>query len=115
MQQAINKYIASIPDNRYERFMSLHNLIVQLYPEAAIDMSYKMPTYRVGDGWVALANQKNYISLYTCGVSHLEPYKQKHPQQKTGKGCINFRDRDEIHLDDLTTVITHAFESPKPR
>jgi len=113
MHQELNKYIESIPENRHDRFMSIHNLILQLYPEATIDMNYKMPTYRVGDGWIALANQKNYISLYTCGISHLESYIQKHPQQKTGKGCINFRDRDQIHLDDLTMVITHAIESPK--
>jgi uncharacterized protein YdhG (YjbR/CyaY superfamily) len=110
----VQSYLDSVPKNRRERFMSLHNLIIQLYPEAAIDMSFRMPTYRVGDGWIALANQKHYISLYTCGESHLEPYKIKHPQQKTGKGCINFRARDEIHYDDLAAVIKHAIESPKP-
>ena len=92
---------------------SIHRLIIQLYPDASIDMSYKMPTYRIGEAWVALANQKQYISLYTCGASHLEPYKQKYPRQKTGKGCINFRDSDEIHHDMLELVITHAIEFAK--
>lgn len=93
--------------------MSIHKLIRKLYPDATIDMSYRMPTYRVGDAWVALANQKQYISLYTCGTSHLGSYGEKYPQQKTGKGCINFRDGDAIHLDDLGAVIKHAIESPK--
>lgn len=93
--------------------MSIHHLILKLYPDANIDMSYRMPTYKHGEGWVALANQKNYISLYTCSESHIESYRQKHPQQKTGKGCINFRVRDEIHYDDLESVIKHAFDSPK--
>jgi len=93
--------------------MSVHKLILRLYPDAVISMGYKMPTYRLGDGWLALANQKNYISLYTCGASHLVSYKQKHPQQKTGKGCINFRERDEIHHKDLETVIKSAIEFPK--
>jgi uncharacterized protein YdhG (YjbR/CyaY superfamily) len=113
MHRAVQRYFDDIPENRRERFMSIHNLIVQLYPNAAIDMEYKMPTYRVGDGWVALANQKHYISLYTCGESHLLPYKTKHPTQRTGKGCINFRARDDIHSDDLAAVIKHAIESPK--
>ena len=90
--------------------MSIHRLIIQLYPGATVDMSYRMPTYRTGDAWVALANQKQYISLYTCSASHLEPYKQQHPQQKTGKGCINFRESDEIHYDTLEAVIRHAIE-----
>ena len=109
----VNDYIQSIPDQRLDRFISIHNLILNLYPGATVDMSHKIPTYKAGDGWVALANQKNYISFYTCGASHLESYKQKHPQQKTGKGCINFRERDVIHLDDLESVIMHAIESPK--
>lgn len=113
MNKKVQHYINSIPRDRTDRFLSIHNLILRLYPGATTDMSYKMPTYKTGDGWVALANQKNYISLYTCSASHLESYKKRHPQQKTGKGCINFRDRDEIHLDDLETVITHAIESPK--
>ena len=113
MQKEVQDYIDSIPKNRIDRFMSIHELIVRVFPDAILDMSYKMPTYKAGNGWVALANQKNYISLYTCGASHLESYKRKHPQQKTGKGCINFKERDEVFLDDLETVIMHAIESPK--
>jgi uncharacterized protein YdhG (YjbR/CyaY superfamily) len=114
MNGNIKAYINSIPDQRLDRFLSIHNLILKLYPDATVDMSYKMPTYRLGEGWVALANQKSYISLYTCGESHLESYKQKHPEQKTGKGCINFRMRDQIHYDDLEIVIKHAIDHPKP-
>jgi uncharacterized protein YdhG (YjbR/CyaY superfamily) len=113
MPQDVQAYIDAIPEIRRERFLSIHELIVQLYAEAVIDMRYKMPTYSVGDGWVALANQKHYISLYTCGESHLETYKQRHPEQKTGKGCINFRVRDEIHYNDLADVIRHAIDFPK--
>ena len=94
--------------------MSIHNLIMRLYPEASVDMGYSMPSYRIGDAWVALANQKHYISFYTCSASHLESYTQKYPQQKTGKGCINFRDSDQIHYDDLELVIRHAISYEKP-
>jgi uncharacterized protein YdhG (YjbR/CyaY superfamily) len=109
----VEAYIESIPRQRYSRFMSIHELIMQLYPDAAVDMSYRMPTYRIGGSWVAFANQTQYISLYTCSASHLESYKQKYPQQKTGKGCINFRDSDEIHYDDLERVIRHAINNAK--
>ena len=113
MSNDIETYLASVPEQRLDRFKSIHNLILKLYPDATVDMSYKMPTYRVGEGWVALANQKNYISLYTCGESHLASYQHRHPEQKTGKGCINFRARDEIHYHDLEAVIRHAIEHPK--
>jgi len=39
----------------------------------------------VGDGWVAIANQKHYVSLYTCGYHHIERFKQRCPRIKTGK------------------------------
>ena len=72
-----------------------------------------MPTYRAKDGWVALANQKNYVSLYTCGSHHLVEFKKKHPDIKTGKGCINFKETDPIPVAAMKKVITHAIEHPK--
>ena len=113
MHKEISDYLKSIPENRQQRFMSIHKLILQLYPEIHVDMSYKMPTYKAGDGWVALANQKNYISLYTCGESHLNAYKHKHPTQKTGKGCINFKQSDTVPVTAVRKVIRHAIEHPK--
>lgn len=109
----VDDYIKSIPPQRGDRFKSIHKLIMQRYPDATVDMSYRMPTCRISDTWVALANQKQYISLYTCSASHLESYKQKYPQQKMGKGCINFRDSDEIHYENLELVIRHAIKCAK--
>ena len=107
---SIAQTIQSIPEQRRDRLMSIHKRILRLYPDAIVDMSYSMPTYRHNEGWVALANRKNYISLYTCAESHIEIYKSRHPQQKTGKGCINFRARDEIDYDGLEDVIRPAIE-----
>lgn len=113
MNSQVIKYIENIPVERNERFNTLHALVLKLYPDANVDMQYKMPTYKVGNGWVALANQKNYISLYTCGHHHIESFREKHPDIKTGKGCINFRDRDDLPLKDIGQVIMHAIEYPK--
>lgn len=113
MNGQLENYIENIPVERGERFNILHSLVMRLYPEADVDMDYKMPTYRVGEGWVAIANQKNYISLYTCGEQHIESFKEKHSGIKTGKGCINFRDSDDLPLKDIEQVIKHAIEFPK--
>ncbi len=76
-------------------------------------MHYKMPTYRASKGWIAIAYQKHYVSLYTCSPAHLESFKAHHPGIKTGKGCINLRDTDPFPIDDLAGVIRHAIEQPK--
>lgn len=106
----VEQYLSAIPDGRRERFQSILRTIRSLYPDAVESMKYKMPTYSLGDGWVAVANQKNYISLYTCAPQHIASFQMKHPTIKTGKGCINFRDRDEILIEDIKPVIRSAIE-----
>lgn len=114
MNKDVEEYIHALPTQRSERFNRIHALIVTLFPAAIVDMSYSMPTYKLGEGWVALANQKQYISLYTCGYHHIEQFRLNHPAIKTGKGCINFRDKDELPMGDIEQVIRHAIEHPKP-
>ena len=92
---------------------TLRALIMRLYPNATADMRYKMPTYHAGDGWVAIANQKNYVSLYTCGAHHLANFKRKHPKIKTGKGCINFKPTEALPLADIEQVVRHAIDHPE--
>ena len=113
MNRDVESYFSAVPGDRRSKIDALHGLIMDLFPRAVVDMTYKMPTYRYREGWVAIANQKNYISLYTCGYHHIEKFKKKNPGIKTGKGCINFRARDEIHYGDLEAVIRHAIDHPK--
>ena len=104
-------YIESATEFRRERLLVLMQLIKQLYPDAQESMQYKMPTYTSANGWVAVANQKSYVSLYTCAAKHLVSFKAAHPKIKTGTGCINFRDKDSIPLSDLELVIHSAMRS----
>lgn len=101
----IDRYLSSVPENRKERFNKLLNSIQKWYPKAELTVKYKMPTFELDEDWVAIANQKSYISVYTCGYHHIESYKKKHPETKSGKGCLNFRDNDEIHFKDLKDVV----------
>ncbi len=113
MDAAARAYFDALPAGRKETMEALHALVIGLFPDAVIDMRYKMPTYSVGEGWVAIANQKNYVSLYTCSAEHLEGFKAQHPDIRTGKGCINFRDRDAIPEPAVKAVIEHAIANPK--
>lgn len=113
MNKEVQKYFASVPDDRIGIVTKLHELIIGLYPDVVVDMSYKMPTYKVKNGWVALANQKYYVSLYTCGAHHIAEFKEKYPAIKTGKGCINFKSNDPIPVAALKKVVRHAIQNPK--
>jgi uncharacterized protein YdhG (YjbR/CyaY superfamily) len=113
MNKDVRRYLTAVPDDRKETVIKLHDLILGLFPDAEVDMSYKMPTYRHGDGWVALANQKHYVSLYTCGEHHIAGFRDKYPAIKTGKGCINFRSKDPVPVTALKQVIRHAMRQKK--
>jgi len=113
MNAEVKAYFDAASSSRGERLVILHELILECVPACTVDMKYKMPTYSAGAGWVAVANQKAYVSLYTCSASHLEAFKKAHPNYKTGKGCINFRDGDAIPRASVKAVIEHAFSHSK--
>ncbi|WP_159435985.1 DUF1801 domain-containing protein [Microbulbifer donghaiensis] len=103
------EYISLLPPQRSERIQALHQFIVKLFPKAQVSLKYKMPTYEVDSGWVAVASQKHYVSLYTCAREHIQSYIDIHPDTKCGTGCLNFRDSDEIAWADLKPVLSSAF------
>ena len=113
MDKEVQRYLNAVPNERKGLIHTLHTLIMELYPNAEVTMKYKMPSYHVGDGWVALANQKKYVSLYTCGYQHIEQFKKKHPAIKTGKGCINLKVKGPLPRSDLQGVVRHAIAHPK--
>ncbi|MBU3019157.1 DUF1801 domain-containing protein [Paraglaciecola agarilytica] len=104
----IADYIDSAPPERRARLTQLLELVQQLSPQAVVSLRYKMPTFTAGSGWISVANQKHYLSVYTCQLAHIAPYKKRYPKQKTGKGCINFADKDHLDLAVLTDVILSA-------
>ena len=106
----LNSYLEALPEARRIKLQRLADLIISLYPSAEVSMKYKMPTFTIDAGWVAIANQKNYVSLYTCSAQHLEQFKQCYPTIKTGTGCINFKDKDDLPIDALKQVITSAMD-----
>ena len=107
MNADVTAYFNALPADRRPLVVALHGLITKLCPEAEISMSWGMPTYREGDGWVSLANQKYYVSLYTCDARHLATFKVRHPEIRTGKACINFKPGTEVPAD-VSEVIRSA-------
>ncbi len=111
----------ALPEDRAARLLALHRRILKRHPRVAVSLDYRMPTFRNGEAWVSIGNQKRYISVYTCMRAHIEPYLKQHPKTKAGTGCLNFPDNTEIDLDALDRVIDHALDPanvpahPKPK
>ena len=107
----LDEYISNVPENRSVYFNELLKNIKKWYPNAELTKKYKMPTFELDGNWIAIANQKSYVSVYTCGYYHIESYKKKHPETKSGKGCLNFRDNEKIHFKDLKDVVMSTLTS----
>ena len=112
-EHVVESYLGAAPARRRGELRTLHDRIRACFPTATVDMRYRMPTYALGEGWVSIANQRSYVSLYTCSAAHLEAFRREYPEIGTGKGCIRFRERDPIPEDAVDGVIRHAMLHPK--
>lgn len=117
------EYIAMIAEPRRQEIETLHALITKTVPKLEPHIlsgmigygtyHYRYASGREGD-WslIALASQKNYISVYVCceveGKYLAGEYKDKLPKASIGKSCIRFKALKDIDLSVLTEIIKKA-------
>lgn len=114
------EYLEQVEDSRKPDMLKLHALIRKAVPKLTPVMAsgmigygtyhYKYASGREGD-WpiVALANNKNYISVYVCasedGQYCAERYKHELPKASIGKSCIRFKRVSDIDLKVLEKIV----------
>jgi len=109
----VQRYAESVADERRQLFDKLQALILGMYPDAEVRISYQVPMYKVQSGRVALGYWKNGVSVYAVPAPQLADFKAKYPAIKTGKGSINFRVTDAIPMAALKRIIEQAMERSK--
>ena len=124
---SVNEYIAAVPKERKDTILFLHEFIQKAAPKLKPHFAYNMlgygsfpyKNYKKETGeWpiIALANQKNYISLYVCAVDNgqyiAEKYKDELGKVSVGKSCIRFKKLEDVHLPTLKKVIKLAAKKP---
>lgn len=126
--KTVDEYLANIPPERTEAIHYLHQFIQDtapsLKPHFAYNMlgygSFKYKNYKkeiIDWPTVALANQKNYISLYICSVDKdgnyiAEKNKAKLGKVSVGKSCIRFKKLEDLNLVELAKAIQEAAANP---
>jgi Domain of unknown function (DU1801) len=114
------QYLASLPDERRTAIEAVREVILDNLPkgyEESIGMGmlmYSVPLSRCPDTYnghpllyVALASQKNYMSLYLMSVYGHKPTEQWFREQfkargkklDMGKSCVHFKTIDDLPLD----------------
>ncbi len=122
------EYIGSLKEPRRSEIEALHKIITATVPKLEPTMAFGMIGYgrfhykyasgREGD-WVtvALASQKNYISLYICSVDETgrqyiaERYKKELGRVSVGKSCIRFKKAADLNLGVLKKALREAQRS----
>lgn len=117
------EYIKAIPEPRRQDVEKIHEFIQKTLPSLKPHIlsgmiGYGTYHFRYASGkegdWslVALASQKNYISLYICSIENntyiAEKYKDKLPKASIGKSCIRFKTLEDIDLSTLSDILKKA-------
>ena len=125
--KTVQEYLSAVPDERKEIMLFLHNFIQKtapkLKPHFAYNMlgygSFKYKNYKKEEiDWpiIALASQKNYISLYVYAVKDgqyiAEKYKKELGKVSVGRSCIRFKKIEDVNLPVLKKVIQEDVKNP---
>jgi len=69
-------------------------------PDAAVVLSYKMPTYKMRRRRLHVGGWRHGVSLYGWGQDRAADFTARHPQLKTSKGTIQLRPDDAAVIPD---------------
>ena len=120
-------YLAAVPAGQKETMLKLHAFIKKAVPKLKSHFANNMLGYgsfpyknykKEMIRWptIALANQKNYISLYVCSIVSgqyiAEKYKKELGEVSVGKSCIRFKKLEDMHLPTLKKVLLAAAQNP---
>ena len=108
---SLERYLDGLPPERRGEVEKVWRVVRGNVPGGYVEeVGPKFLTYKAGGEWyVALANQKNYISLYLMPLYVYPELKAKldasGKRLKCGKSCINFKRADELPLEVVAEVV----------
>jgi len=121
------EYINLLEEPRKSQIKTLHEFILKTVPKLKPfiisgmigygEYHYKYPSGREGE-WavILLASQKNYISIYACGLKDgkyvAEVHKNELPKASIGKSGIRIKKLEDIDLNVLTKILKESEQYP---
>ena len=97
MDEAVRRYLDEMDSEYRPVFDRLHRLIVAMYPDAEVVLSYGMPTYRIGRRRLNIGVWKHGLSLYVS-PSRDGGFSARHPELAAGKGTIKLSPGDAVRI-----------------
>lgn len=124
---SVASYMAALPEERVAPMRALDKLIRKTVPKLKPHFAYNMVGYgsmkylnhkKELIDWpiLALASQKQYMSLYVCALEDgkyiAEKYKKDLGKVSVGKSCIRFKKIEDLDPKGLVKVLKLAAKSP---
>jgi uncharacterized protein YdhG (YjbR/CyaY superfamily) len=112
VDEEVQAYIDAVAPGHRELLRRLHRLILTAHPDAAVALSYQMPSYKVGSRRLYLGAWQHGVSVYGWRQDRDAGFSARHPELRTSKGTIRLRPadaagiRDEELLDFLRAALT---------
>ena len=100
MDDAVRAYIDGIPPEHRPLFDRLHRLVLEAHPDAAVVLSYQIPTYKLGRQRLFLGVWKHGVSVYGWQEGRDAGFTERHPELRTSKGTIRLRPEDAAGIGD---------------
>jgi uncharacterized protein YdhG (YjbR/CyaY superfamily) len=100
MDDALQTYLDGIPDAHRPLFDRIEALVRGTFPDAELLLSYRMPTFRVGDSRLYVGVWKHGVSLYGWREDGDGGFVARHPTLTSGKGTIRLTPAAAATIDD---------------
>lgn len=125
--KTVEEYLRTVPPERREAMDFLHAFIQKTVPTLKPHFAYNMLGYgsfpyknykKELVQWpvIALANQKQHISLYVCAIMDgkyvAETHKNDLGKVSVGKSCIRIKKIEDVNLGELAKVLKTAEKHP---
>jgi hypothetical protein len=112
MADPAQDYIDAIPAEHRPLFDRIANLVFELHPDASLEFSYKLPTYRVGKRRLYLGVWAHGVSMYGWQEDHDGGFTARHPELRSGKGTLRLTHEAAKAIDDdeLRAFLRAGFE-----
>ena len=113
IDEDVRAYIDGIAPAHRPLFDRVHRLILAAHPDAAVVLSYQMPTYKVGRRRLCVGAWQHGISIYGWQQDRDAGFTDRHPELRTSKGTIRLRPQDaaDITDDDLGGLVSAALDA----
>ena len=111
MDQAVQEYVDAIAPRTRPLFDRLHRLVLEVAPDAGVVLSYRMPTYVVGERRLHVGAWAHGVSLYGWDAGRDAGFSARHPELDSGKGTLRLTHRAAAALpdDELRALLQAVF------